>query len=79
MCFNPPESRDLIKDTLFCMGIPYEYEKIKQPTRHIYFFELDRDNTVEIYSPTYMKLNRKTYKSVPELQRAIIQTYADLL
>lgn len=79
MCYNPPESREQIKDTLFCIGIPYSYEKIKETTRHIYVFDLPQRNTVQIYSPNYMKMNKKAYKSVHELQRAIMQKYADLI
>ena len=79
MSYNPPETRDLIRDTLYFMNIKYTYEKIKEPTKHVYMFELDRKNTILIYGPRFMKLNRKTYKSAYELQVAVMREYADLL
>lgn len=78
MCYNPPEFRDQIRDTLYFMGIPYSYEKIKEKTRHVYSFELD-NYSILIYGPRFTKLNKKTYKSIPELQNAIIDAHRHLI
>lgn len=79
MAWNPPETREEIRDTLFFMGIPYVYEKLKEPRGHVYFFELPKENFISIYSPNYMKFNKKTFKSPYDLKREIMRVFAYLL
>ena len=80
MSFNPPDTRDEIRDTLVFMGIPYSYEKINTPKGHVFTFHLPRkDNLVAIYGPKFMKMDSKRYNSTYELKRAIMGTYKELI
>ena len=79
MAWNPPETREEIKDSLFFVGISYVYEKLKEPKGHVYFFELPDENFISIYSPKFMKFNKKTFKNPYDLKREIMRTYAHLI
>ena len=79
MAWNPPETREEIRDTLFFMGISYLYEKVMEPRGHVYFFELPDGNSIKIYSPNTMKFNKKIFKHPYDLKREIMRAYAHLL
>lgn len=79
MAWNPPETREEIKDTLFFLGVSYVYEKLNEPKGHIYFFELPEDNFISIYSPRFMKFNKKVFKNPYDLKREIMRAYAHLI
>jgi hypothetical protein len=80
MSFNPPDTRDEIRDTLVFMGIPYTYEKITGDAGHVFTFHLPKkDNLIAIFGPKSMKLDKKKFKSTYDLKRAIMAEYNELL
>lgn len=80
MSFNPPDTRDEIRDTLVFMGIPFSYEKIKEPKGHVFTFHLPmKDNLIAIYGPRFMKLDKKRYNSTYELKLGIMAAYRELI
>lgn len=85
MAYNPPDTRDEIRDTLGCIGIPYRYEKVQGPKGHAYNFELqDGLGDICIYSPSYItwigkNKKRERFGSVYETKLGIIQQYRHLI
>ncbi len=78
MAFNPPETRDEIRDTLYFLGIPYSYEKIKSPKGHVFTFDLGK-HFISIYGPGFLKMGKTRFTSAYDLKCAILQEYRHLI
>ena len=74
--FNPPVTRDEVLDTLKFMGIPFTYEKIKEPGKgHVFSFDLGDDEFIDIYGPSFIKYKRKRFTSHRELKEQLLVDY----
>lgn len=78
MTFNPPDTRDEIRDTLVFMGIEYKYEKMNTPKGHVFTFDLGK-HFISIYGPRFLKMNKTRFNSTYDLKRAIMQEYKHLI
>lgn len=78
MAFNPPDTRDEIRDTLVFMGIPYSYEKLNTPKGHVFTFDLGK-NFISIYGPRFLKLDKQRFNSTYDLKLAIMEKYRHLI
>jgi hypothetical protein len=79
MAYNPPDTREEIRDTLFCIGIPYEYQRLDTPKGHVWSFSLPDKKEVDIYSPSFLRYGKKRYHSAYELKLALMQEYQHLI
>ena len=78
MAWNPPESKRELRDTLFCLGVPYEYQRIDTDKGHVWSFHLpDTRTDVDIYSPKFIRVNRKVYKSLVDVKIALMSIYKE--
>ena len=75
MSYNPPDSRNCIKDTLFCCNLPYTYQKLDTPKGHVYNFIINNVVDVKIFNPTNIKVGRKSFRTVRDSQIEIIKLF----
>ena len=74
--FNPPENRESIKDTLFCLGAPYVYAKVASPKGHTWVFVLPETNSrIQIWSAYNITLDGKRVKDLYNLKLALMNLY----
>ena len=77
MSYNPPELKYEIQDTLFCLGIPYEYETIKDGTRYVRSFHItETDEYIDIYGVGFIRYAKKKYGSTYELKCHLLQKFS---
>jgi hypothetical protein len=84
MSYNPPDTRDEIRDTLGFMGIPYKYEKLNTPKGHVFSFALtDGSGDINIYSPSYItwtaRKKRVRFHSAYEAKVELLSFYRSLI
>jgi len=78
MSYNPPETRDEVRDTLKFMGVLFKYEKINEPGKHhVFSFELST-GFIDIYGPSFIKYRRKRYQSHRELVEQLAKDFPEL-
>ncbi len=74
--FNPPENREEIRDTLFCLGAPYEYAKVASPKGHTWVFILPETNTrIQIWGAYTITLDGKRVRDLYTLKRNLMDLY----
>lgn len=76
MAYNPPELKHELKDTLFCLGVTYEYQRFNTDKGHVWSFyipEIKAD--VDIYGPKFIRFKKKVYRSLHEVKLALIETF----
>lgn len=74
--FNPPENRESIRDTLFCLGAPYEYAKVMTPKGHTWLFILPETETrIQIWGAYSITMNDKRVKNLYELKLQLMDLY----
>lgn len=78
MAYNPPELRQEIRDTLVCMAIPFEYERVNTDKGHTWVFNLDIGKIV-ISGYNRIKLGKKSFKSAYDLKRELMTVYNHLI
>ncbi len=78
MAFNPPDTRDEIRDTLVFMGIPYKYEKLNTPKGHVFAFDLGK-HFISIYGPQFLKMDKTKFTSTYDLKLAIMREFRHLI
>jgi hypothetical protein len=78
MSFNPPDLKYEMKDTLFCLGVPYEYQRLNTPKGHVWsFFLPETKSDLDIYGPRFIRFNKKVYRSMYEAKRAVMEKFHD--
>lgn len=78
MAWNPPESKREISDTLFCLGVNAEYQRIDTNRGHVWCFRLpDTRTDIDIYSPKFIRVNKKLYKNLYDVKIALMNIYKD--
>lgn len=81
MAYNPPDTRDDIRDTLGFMQISYKYEKLNTNKGHVFSFEIeDGAGCISIYSPSFISCQfpgkkKERYNSCYEAKLAILHNY----
>lgn len=76
MSYNPPDLREEIKDTLFCLDVEYVYAKVQTPKGHTWLFILPDTNTrIQIWGPNSVTMNGMRIKNTYELKIALIDLY----
>ena len=78
MSFNPPDTRDEIRDTLFFMGVPHRYDKRQGRYGHEYHLRSERADVV-IRSPRNIIVNRERLTSAYAAKRSLMTIYSDRL
>jgi hypothetical protein len=80
MAYNPPDTKREIRDTLFCLGIPKQEARLDTDRGHIWHFRLTEARVdIDIYSPRFLRYNKKRYHSAHELKLALIQDYRHVI
>jgi|JI10StandDraft_1071094.scaffolds.fasta_scaffold90578_8 hypothetical protein len=78
MGYNPPEIREEIKDTLFCLGVEYVYAKVQTPKGHTWLFILPDTNTrIQIWGAFSVTMNGKRIRNTYELKLALMDLYRE--
>lgn len=78
MAYNPPELKREIRDTLFCLGVKSEEQRINTPKGHVWSFYLPEIKAdIDIYSPRFMRFQKKVYRSTYELKLQIMTVFKD--
>jgi hypothetical protein len=80
MSYNPPDLKYEIRDTLFCLGVPYEYQRINTDKGHVWsFFLPDTKTDVDIYGPKFIRVNKKRVHSTYEAKLLLMNLYKHLI
>lgn len=74
--YNPPEVKQEIGDTLFCIGLQYTYETIRQGTNIIRTFTLPDGMQILAYGPNTCWFDGKKM-SMYALKTTLIRKYLD--
>ena len=78
MSFNPPDLKYEIKDTLFCLGVEYEYTRHNIDKGHVWSFFLPETKTdLDVYGPKFIRFDRKVYRSMYDVKQALIEKFRD--
>jgi len=76
MSYNPPDLKYELKDTLFCMGIPYEYTRLNTAKGHVWSFFIPETNSdIDVYGPRFIRFDRKVYRNMYEVKRAVMEKF----
>jgi hypothetical protein len=78
MAYNPPDLREEIRDTLFCLGAVYEYQRLDTDKGHVWHFflpELGKD--IDIYSARFIRYGKKRMNSPYEAKVALMQDFQE--
>ena len=78
MAYNPPDTRDGFKDTLYCLNVAFEYQREDRKFGHVWCFQTleDPKMTVEIFNPSKIKINKKLiFGNLRDAQKFVIKQY----
>ena len=80
MSWNPPELKHEMQDTLFCIGLEYEYESMKTDKGLVRSFHLVKsDEYIDIYSQRFIRYAKKRYNSLYDLKLHLLQKFSHLI
>lgn len=75
MSYNPPELKQEMQDTLYCLGVDYEYETIKNGSMIVRAFHLKKTDTyVDIYGVNSVRYKKKKM-SMREAKLALMSDF----
>ena len=78
--YNPPDLRNDIQDTLFCLNVEYVYAKVRTPRGHTWVFILpDKQIRIQIFGFNTITMDGKRIKNIYELKLKLIDLYRETI